>query len=190
MTASSSGNWLFSLPQFDPVNAFDGNPDTAWAEGAPGSPNGQWLRIGFAGGSYDMPRSFRVTPLPQESVRAAATKVRVQTAKGTVTSFLQPSGMTQTIKSPPGETSWMKLTIVDSVARHTGLTGAGFSEIALPHVQVTRLLKLPTDADTTDASAPRSSPCTARPTRRASPRRARRRACTARSRRRRRERTR
>ncbi|MFJ5307570.1 alpha-(1-_3)-arabinofuranosyltransferase family protein [Streptomyces sp. NPDC088350] len=153
VTASSSGNWLFYLPQYDPVNAFDGNPDTAWAEGAAGSPNGQWLRIGFTGGSYDMPGSFKVTPLPQESVRAAATEVRVETAKGSVTSYLQPNGMTQTIKAPSGTTSWMKLTIVDSVARRTGLTGAGFSEIALPHVQVTRLLKLPTDADSSDSAA-------------------------------------
>jgi arabinofuranan 3-O-arabinosyltransferase len=152
VTASSSGNWLFHLPQYDPVNAFDGNPDTAWTEGAAGSANGQWLRIGFTG-SYDMPSSFKVTPLPQESVRAAATEVRVETAKGSVTSYLQPSGMTQSIKAPAGATSWMKLTIVDSVARHTGLTGAGFSEIALPHVQVTRLLKLPTDADNSDAAA-------------------------------------
>ncbi len=34
-----------------------------------------------------------------------------------------------------------------------GLTGAGFSEIALPNVQVTRLLKLPTDAAGSDAAA-------------------------------------
>ncbi|MEU6254223.1 alpha-(1-_3)-arabinofuranosyltransferase family protein [Streptomyces sp. NPDC047043] len=152
VTASSSGNWLFHLPQYDPVNAFDGNPDTAWAEGAPESADGQWLRIGF-NDSYDMPSSFKVTPLPQESVRSAATKVRVETEKGSRTSFLRPNGQTQSIKAPAGETSWMKLTIVDSVARHSGLTGAGFSEVDLPHIQVTRLLRLPTDADTSDAAA-------------------------------------
>ncbi|WP_371671756.1 alpha-(1-_3)-arabinofuranosyltransferase [Streptomyces sp. NBC_00289] len=147
VTASSYGNWLFHLPQFDPVNAFDGDPDTAWAEGAPGSANGQWLRIAFAGGGYDMPSSVKVTPLPQQSVRSAPTRVRVETEKGTATSFLRPDGMTQAIKSPPGETRWMKLTIVDSVARRSGLTGAGFAEIGLPDVQVTRLLRLPTDTD-------------------------------------------
>jgi arabinofuranan 3-O-arabinosyltransferase len=47
----------------------------------------------------------------------------------------------------------MKLTIVDSVARRTGLAGAGFSEIDLPDVQVTRLLRLPADADSSDAPA-------------------------------------
>ncbi|MEU0215289.1 alpha-(1-_3)-arabinofuranosyltransferase [Streptomyces sp. NPDC006265] len=151
VSASSYGNWLFHLPQYDPVNAFDGNPDTAWAEGAPDTPDGQWLRIGFTG-SYDMPSSFKVTPLPQESVRAAATKVRVETEKGSRTSFLQPNGMTQRLKAPEGATGWMKLTIVDSVERRAGLTGAGFSEIDLPDVQVTRLLRLPADAE--DATSP------------------------------------
>lgn len=56
VSASSYGNWLFHLPQYDPVNAFDGSPDTAWAEGSAGSPDGQWLRIAFDG-SYDMPDS-------------------------------------------------------------------------------------------------------------------------------------
>lgn len=153
VTASSYGNWLFHLPQFDPVNAFDGNPDTAWAVGVAGSPDGEWLRIGFSDPAYDMPSSFKVTPLPQESVRSAATKVRVETENGSRTSFLRADGSTQSIKAPPGTTGWMKLTIVDSVARRTGLAGAGFSEIDLPDVQVTRLLRLPADADSSDAPA-------------------------------------
>ncbi|MFJ8464961.1 alpha-(1-_3)-arabinofuranosyltransferase [Streptomyces swartbergensis] len=152
VTASSYGNWLFHLPQYDPVNAFDGNPDTAWTEGSPDTPDGQWLRIGFTG-SYDMPSSFKVTPLPQESVRAAATKVRVETEKGERTSFLRPNGTAQSVKAPEGGTRWMKLTIVDSVERRAGLTGAGFSEIDLPDVQVTRLLRLPADADDATAAA-------------------------------------
>ncbi len=153
VTASSYGSWLFHLPQYDPVNAFDGNPDTAWAEGSAGSPDGQWLRIAFAGGSYDMPSSFKVTPLPQEGVRSAATRVRVETEKGSVSTFLRPDGSAQTVRARAGETRWMKLTITESVARRPGLTGAGFSEIDLPDVQVTRLLRLPTDAADSGAAA-------------------------------------
>ncbi|MEU5316235.1 alpha-(1-_3)-arabinofuranosyltransferase family protein [Streptomyces sp. NPDC021056] len=153
VSASSYGNWLFHLPQYDPVNAFDGNPDTAWAEGSLGSADGQWLRIAFPDDAYDMPSSFKVSPLPQDSVRSAATKVRVETEKGSRTTILRSDGSTQTVKSPPGATGWMKLTILDSVERRTGLLGAGFSEIALPDVQVTRLLRLPTDAEDTDAGA-------------------------------------
>lgn len=153
VTASSYGSWLFHLPQFDPVNAFDGNPNTAWTEGSGGSPDGEWLRIAFADGSYDMPSSFKVTPLPQEGVRGAPTRVRVETEKGSVSSFLRPDGSTQTVKAPAGATSWMKLTITDSVSRRPGLTGAGFAEIDLPDVQVTRLLRLPTDAEESLAAA-------------------------------------
>ncbi|WP_282699685.1 alpha-(1-_3)-arabinofuranosyltransferase family protein [Streptomyces sp. CC219B] len=151
VTASSYGSWLFHLPQYDPVNAFDGNPDTAWAEGSPGSPDGEWLRIAFTD-KYDMPRSFKVAPLPQEGVRPTPTRVRVETERGSETSYLQPGGGTQSVRAPAGPTDWMKLTILDSVARRAGLTGAGFSEIALPDVQVTRMLRLPTDADDSRAA--------------------------------------
>ncbi|HLL33375.1 MAG TPA: alpha-(1-_3)-arabinofuranosyltransferase family protein, partial [Streptomyces sp.] len=74
VTASSYGSWFFHLPQFDPVNAFDGDPETVWTEGSDGSPDGEWLRIGFAGDGYAMPASFAVTPLPQEGVRSAPTR--------------------------------------------------------------------------------------------------------------------
>ncbi|CAL9436281.1 alpha-(1-_3)-arabinofuranosyltransferase domain-containing protein [Streptomyces sp. enrichment culture] len=146
VTASSYGSWFFHLPQFDPVNAFDGDPDTAWAEGSDGSADGQWLRIGFSG-SYDMPSSFDVTPLPQDGVRAAPVKVRVETERGSATSYLRPDGSTQSVRALNGPTDWMRLTILGSVERRAGLAGAGFSEIDLPGVTVTRSLRLPTDAE-------------------------------------------
>ncbi|GHH93793.1 alpha-(1-_3)-arabinofuranosyltransferase domain-containing protein [Streptomyces capillispiralis] len=152
VSASSYGNWLFHLPRYDPVNAFDGDPATAWAEGSAGSPDGQWLRIAFDG-RYDMPESVGVTPLPQDGVRAAATRLRVETENGSVTGFLRANGTKQRIKAPAGPTEWMRLTIVDSTAERAGLTGAGFSEIDLPGVQVTRLLRLPTDATDSTADA-------------------------------------
>ncbi|GGZ11782.1 alpha-(1-_3)-arabinofuranosyltransferase domain-containing protein [Streptomyces poonensis] len=145
VTASTSGNWLFHLPQYDPVNAFDGDPDTAWAEGAPGSADGQWLRIGFDG-LQDVPDTFTVTPLPQDGVRSAPVRVRVETARGAVTSFLRTDGSTQRVRARAGTTDWLKLTIVESEERRAGVAGAGFSEIAIPGVRVTRVLRLPTDA--------------------------------------------
>ncbi|MFE1799715.1 alpha-(1-_3)-arabinofuranosyltransferase family protein [Streptomyces sp. NPDC059517] len=152
VTASSSGNWLYYLPQYDPVNAFDGNPDTAWAEGAVGSADGQWLRIGFTE-ETEVPASIRVTPLPQESVRSAPTRVRVETERGSETSTLRADGSRQRIKSPEGPSSWLKVTVVESTARHSGLSGAGFSEISVPDVQVTRMLRLPRDAENAEAAA-------------------------------------
>ncbi|WP_367041599.1 alpha-(1-_3)-arabinofuranosyltransferase family protein [Streptomyces sp. Je 1-332] len=144
VTASSYGNWLFHLPQYDPVNAFDGNPATAWAEGSPGKPDGAWIKAEFRS-KESVPSSIRLTPLPQEGVRAAPTRVRVETEQGSRTSTLQPNGMRQSVKAPAGDSSWLKVTILDAEIGKAGLTGAGFSEITVPGVRVTKLLQLPTD---------------------------------------------
>ncbi|MFF5973077.1 alpha-(1-_3)-arabinofuranosyltransferase family protein [Streptomyces sp. NPDC012769] len=152
VTASSSGNWLFHLPQYDPVNAFDGNPDTAWAEGSPGEPAGQWLRVEFSRPTA-VPASLRLTPLPGDAMRAAPTAVRIETDRGSADSPLQTNGLPQTVKAPAGEASWMKITIVGAQQARPGLSGAGFSEVSIPNVQVTRMLALPADAERTDAAA-------------------------------------
>ncbi|MYW65502.1 DUF3367 domain-containing protein [Streptomyces sp. SID8379] len=145
VTASSYGNWLLKLPQFDPVNAFDGDPDTAWAEGSPDSANGQWLRIAFDQPTT-IPDTLQVTPLPQDGVRAAPTRVRIETDKGSTTVDLHPDGSRQTVKSPSSEAKWLKVTILDTERARPGLTGAGFSEIRVPGVRVTRTLRLPADS--------------------------------------------
>jgi arabinofuranan 3-O-arabinosyltransferase len=152
VTASSSGNWLFQLPRYDPVGAFDGNPDTAWAEGSAGTPVGQWLRIEFAQ-TLRLPDSLQLTPLPGDGMRAAPTSVRVQTDTGSADSPLQPNGTPQTVKAPPGTAKWLKITITGSQTPKPGLSGAGFSEVSVPGVQVTRLLSLPADAERSDAPA-------------------------------------
>ncbi|GAA2499256.1 alpha-(1-_3)-arabinofuranosyltransferase domain-containing protein [Streptomyces gobitricini] len=144
VTASSSGNWLFHLPQYDPVNAFDGNPDTAWTEGGADSPVGQWLRIDFER-KLSLPGSIRVTPLPSGGLRAAATSVRVETERGSEVSALRPDGTPQTVRTPAGESAYLKITIEGAQQGTPGLTGAGFSSVDIPGVTVTRLLALPED---------------------------------------------
>ncbi|MGP4004023.1 alpha-(1-_3)-arabinofuranosyltransferase domain-containing protein, partial [Streptomyces sp. 8N706] len=152
VTASSSGNWLFHLPQYDPVNAFDGNPDTAWAEGSPGRPEGEWLRIDFSARTA-VPSSIQLTPLPGDGMRAAPTLVRVETDRGSADSPLQPNGAPQAVKAPAGHASWLRVRILASQQAGPGLSGAGFSAVSVPGVQVTRLLALPRDAERTDAPA-------------------------------------
>lgn len=152
VTASSSGNWLFHLPQYDPVNAFDGNPDTAWAEGSAGNPVGQWIRIAFASPTT-LPAHLRVTPLPGDGLRAAPTAVRIQTDRGSADSTLRPDGSRQQVNAPAGKATWLQLTITGSQSPRAGLSGAGFTDIAIPGVQVTRMLQLPTDATHSDAPA-------------------------------------
>ncbi|MFC8917691.1 alpha-(1-_3)-arabinofuranosyltransferase family protein [Streptomyces sp. NPDC057116] len=145
VTASSSGNWLFHLPQYDPVNAFDGNPDTAWTEGGADSPVGQWLRVDFER-TLSLPGSVRLTPLPSGGLRAAATSVRVETDRGSEVSALRPDGTPQTVRIPAGDTRYLKITIEGAQQGRPGLIGAGFSSVDIPGVTVTRLLALPEDA--------------------------------------------
>ncbi|MBM9623360.1 alpha-(1-_3)-arabinofuranosyltransferase domain-containing protein [Streptomyces zhihengii] len=152
VTASSVGNWLFHLPQYDPVNAFDGDPETGWAEGSPGSPEGEWVRVDFTAPTA-IPPTLKLTPLPSGNVRAAPTSVRVETDRGSRVSPLRPDGTAQDVAAPDGPAAWLKVTVLDSQQGRPGLTGAGFTDIAIPGVQVTRMLRLPTDApkDTGDA---------------------------------------
>lgn len=145
VTASSSGNWLFHLPQFEPVHAFDGDPDTAWAEGSAADPVGQWIRIGF-NAPTDVPSTIEVTPLPGEQVRAAPTRVRITTEQGSKESPLAADGTSQRVRAPAGPSEWLKLTVTATESASPGLTGAGFSEISVPDVEVTKLLRLPQDA--------------------------------------------
>ncbi|MGA4863139.1 alpha-(1-_3)-arabinofuranosyltransferase domain-containing protein [Streptomyces lavendulocolor] len=152
VTASSSGNWLFHLPQYDPVNAFDGDPRTAWTEGGAGSPVGQWLRIGFDR-PRDLPGSVRVTPLAPAGLRAAATSVRVETERGSEVSALRPDGTPQTVRVPAGTTRHLKITIEGAQQGRPGLIGAGFSSVDIPGVTVTRLLALPEDTAGEDRAA-------------------------------------
>lgn len=145
VTASSYGSWLFALPQYDPVGAFDGNSGTAWAEGSSADPVGQWLRIDFDG-SVDLPATLEVTPLAGGSLRPTITKVRITTDRGSRVSVLQPQAVAQTVNAPAGPASWVRITIEGAVTAHTGVGGAGFSEISIPGVKATRVLSLPAAA--------------------------------------------
>ncbi|GCD95038.1 alpha-(1-_3)-arabinofuranosyltransferase domain-containing protein [Embleya hyalina] len=151
VSASSSGNWLFHLPQFDPVNAFDGDPNTAWTEGSADGPVGQWLRVAFTG-PIDLPDTLRLTPLAGDATRAAPTRVRVETERGSRESSMQPDGTAQDVRAPAGRATWLRITILGAQSPRSGLSGAGFAEVSVPGVQVSRVLRLPTDAAGADAS--------------------------------------
>ncbi|NGN68845.1 DUF3367 domain-containing protein [Streptomyces sp. A7024] len=152
VSASSTGNWLFHLPQFDPVNAFDGNPATGWAGGNPDESSDEWLRVDFDE-EQTLPSSLEVTPLPGDGVRARPTRVRVETDRGRVESTLKPNDQQQVVKAPEGAAKWLKVTITDAQEPAAGFTGAGFSEITIPDVQVTRMLQLPADSEANRESA-------------------------------------
>ncbi|MGC1288902.1 MAG: discoidin domain-containing protein, partial [Streptosporangiaceae bacterium] len=140
VTASSYGSWLTYEPQYDPVNAFDGNSATAWAEGNPSTPVGQWIQITF-NRALDLPSSIGVQLLDDGFSRSIANQLRVSTAQGSVTTATTPTNATQQLSVRPGRTKWLRITITGASNVVPGNPGAGISNVLIPGVRVTRYLK-------------------------------------------------
>jgi arabinofuranan 3-O-arabinosyltransferase len=140
VTASSYGSWLEEAPQYDPVNAFDDDASTAWAEGSAYTPVGQWIQIGFDH-PLDLPATIGIQLLADSPTRSAASEVQVSTAAGSVSTSLAYTGATQALRVQPGPTSWLRVTITAASDVVPGAPGAGFTGVLIPGVKVTRYLQ-------------------------------------------------
>ena len=139
VTASSAGSWLWEVPQGDPVNAFDGDPSTAWTEASPGSADGQWIQIGF-----DHPLRLSgplMIRLLDDIPRSVATRLVITTAAGRAVTGTRVTGAPQPVSVPSGTTSWLRVTIAATRGGTPGGPGAGISEVTIPGVRVTRFLQ-------------------------------------------------
>jgi len=137
VTASSTGTWVSESPQIDPVNAFDGNPSTYWVEASPRTPVGQWIQITFDH-QIELRSSIGIDLLVNGSLRPVADRLTVTTDAGTVTSSLRRTGKAQPLAVKPGLTKTLRITIAAARGQVPGGPGAGFTDIAIPGVTVTR----------------------------------------------------
>src|SRR5580692_5585819 len=144
VTASSYGSWIADTQQDDPVNAFDGNPATAWAEGNERTPVGQWIQITFDR-PLDLPPSVGIRLLDDSTDREIARVLRVSTAAGTATTEVAPTGAVQPLHVVPGRTGWLRITIAGAGRVSLAYPGAGISDVLIPGVRVTRLLQPASD---------------------------------------------
>jgi arabinofuranan 3-O-arabinosyltransferase len=157
VTTSSYGNWLTQESQYDPVNAFDGNPATAWAEGSLTTPVGQWIQISFDH-TLDLPALIGIQSLADSPDRSVATQVQVSAATGTVTTNLADRGARQALRVQPGPTSWLRITITRATINRAavpvlGGPGVGFTSVIIPSVTVTRYLQPAEDPAGTQAAS-------------------------------------
>jgi arabinofuranan 3-O-arabinosyltransferase len=140
VTASSYGSWIADTQQDDPVNAFDGDPATAWAEGNEQTPVGQWIQITFER-PMDLPAAIGIRLLDDSTDREIASVLRVSTAAGTATTDVAATGATQPLHVVPGRTGWLRITIAGARRVSLAYPGAGISDVLIPGVRVTRLLQ-------------------------------------------------
>jgi len=139
VTASSAGSWLWEVPQGDPVNAFDGDPSTAWTEASPASAAGQWIQINF---THPLRLSGPVTvQLLDDIPRPVATRLIVTTAAGRAVTATRVTAAPQPLEIPAGTTGWLRITIAAASGGSLGGPGAGVSEVAIPGVRVTEYLQ-------------------------------------------------
>jgi arabinofuranan 3-O-arabinosyltransferase len=140
VTASSAGSWLGETTQYDPVNAFDGNPRTSWAEGVPDSPVGQWIQIKFDH-PMNLPGNAAIRLLDEGSARSMADHLVVSTAAGKMAGYVRPTNATQQLRVPPGSTTWLRITITAARGGTPGGPGAGIRDVLIPGVRVTSFLQ-------------------------------------------------
>ena len=140
VTVSSYGSWIADTQQDDPVNAFDGDPATAWAEGNERTPVGQWIQISFAG-QLDLPARVGIRLLDDSTDREIASLLRVSTAAGSATTKVAATGALQPLNVVPGRTRWLRITIAAARRVSLGYPGAGISDVLIRGVRVTRLLQ-------------------------------------------------
>ena len=138
LRASSYGPPSVQLPELQPYAAFDGDDRSAWVTHGRNGALRQWLQIAFSR-PID-PGKITVRPL-DDPRWSRITRIRVTTSRGAVTSSLANTGRAQTIAVPRGPSRAMRIEIV-GVA---GLSAAGIREIAIPGVEITRSLRVPTD---------------------------------------------
>jgi arabinofuranan 3-O-arabinosyltransferase len=152
VTASSYGSWLTYQPQYDPVHAFDGNDATAWAEGSPFTPVGQWIQIRFDR-TLDLSASIGVQLLDDGFSRAIANQIQVSTAAGRASTQVVPTNSRQQLRVAPGPTKWLRITITGASNVIAGNPGAGIRDVQIPGVRVTRYLQPPEDGAGAAASS-------------------------------------
>ncbi|WP_344660374.1 alpha-(1-_3)-arabinofuranosyltransferase domain-containing protein, partial [Catenulispora subtropica] len=145
--ASTFGSWLLQSPQYDPVNAFDADPGTAWAEGDPSTPDGQWLQITFDH-PIDLSAPIGVRLLDDSVLRPIATRLRVTTDQGSVTDDVTATPDSQPLAVPPGRTTRLRVTIDAARGGVPGGFGAGITDLTVPGVHVTRYIQAPHDTTT------------------------------------------
>jgi arabinofuranan 3-O-arabinosyltransferase len=139
ITASSTGSWIFSLPEYDPANAFDGNSN-GWLPGSSSGSVGQWIQINF---NHAVVPAGTTAQLLVKSGLPLATALKVSTNQGSVVTTMSHTRGAQLLKVPRGPATWLRVTIERVHKELSGRPNAGIQAITIPGVHVATYLKPP-----------------------------------------------
>jgi arabinofuranan 3-O-arabinosyltransferase len=143
ITASGYGSIVGQVPALRPVNAFDGDPATAWEVGGLGNPVGSWIQAAFTAPHSISQVALTVPPSPLPGFTRQVTTVRLEFSDGsTVNAFIRAG--TSTVRFPVRVTTFVRVRIT-GVSDATVANDVGFSEIAIPRVHVREVIRMPSD---------------------------------------------
>ena len=149
VSASSFGPTFGEAPGQQPLEAFlaDANQGGGAWQATPADPR-PWIQIRF---DHSVPLSaITLTPLTGR-IQTAVTKVQISTARGTVTDRLRFEAKPQTVRTPAGRSSWLRVTLI-GLRTPQGVpetSAPGLAHIAIPGVSVTQTWITPSDGPAT-----------------------------------------
>jgi arabinofuranan 3-O-arabinosyltransferase len=138
-SASDANATLHLGTAYSPAGAVDGDPGTRWISGNFGEAIGEWLEVSFT--KPLVVRSIGLALSTQTFLGAPVRSVAVTTDRGTLSSTVDGSGVTQTVKAPVGLTSRLRVTVTSlSPGR---VNGVSIADLSIPGVNPVSSLKLP-----------------------------------------------
>ena len=141
VSASDYGSEFADQPAFRPMNAFDGDPTTAWLVGGFTNPVGQFIRVDF---SHPIRlSSVDLTPHQPGPGKRNVHGVQLVFSDGTEFPATVPDRPTH-VEFPARTVRWLEVRI-SGVANRLEPTPVGFDEISIPGVESQEVLRLPVD---------------------------------------------
>jgi len=152
VTASSYGPTFSTVPGYQPLSAF--LPTSAGSQWqAEPQDDRPWLQIDF---DHPVPlHSITITPAAGSSAQTVITRVQVSTNHGAVTSRLAPRSRPQSVRTPGGDATFLRITLVGlGGARGQFAVGPGIIHVGIPGVRVSQSWKVPDDGQSSQGITP------------------------------------
>ena len=138
--ASSAGSFFFYLPEYNPMNVFDGESNSGWVTGSPSGAVGQWIQINFDHPVNLQGSRFQFIVGPGHPV---ITTVRVSTDQASVLAKVRPNGGRQLLSVPAGSARYLRVTFASVRGPNSRSEPAGIRSISVPGLHVQLFLKPP-----------------------------------------------
>jgi arabinofuranan 3-O-arabinosyltransferase len=142
LASSSASDAIATLrlgTAYAPAAAVDGDPGTRWVSGQFGQAVGEWLEVSLSR-PVDV-RTIGLTLSAEAPVGAAARTVAVTTDRGTRSATVDGSGVAQTVQTPSGLTSRVRVTLTAVAAGPPN--GFSIADLSIPGVNPVSSLALP-----------------------------------------------